>query len=60
MTFEPVRQITEKPEDADLWGWRGPGWYFFDPETRVQIEGPYATEELARQEYNDYCEAMTL
>lgn len=39
--------------------WRGPGWYFVDPEddARRNVEGPYATEEEAEKEYFAYCSA---
>lgn len=39
--------------------WQGAGWYFADPtdHLRLNIQGPYATEEAAEKEYFAYCEA---
>ena len=46
-------------------GWRGPGWYWVDPEHLAgrrcdkRVTGPYATKEMATAEYYAYCEIMT-
>lgn len=59
---EPVRQLIE----AGTWqDWKGPGWYWIDPEYLAghhsvpRVTGPYKTEELASAEYHAYCEIMT-
>lgn len=41
-----VQRIDTPPEDADLAGWLGPGWYFYDE--GYVLWGPYATAEKAR------------
>lgn len=58
-----VEYLQEKTANA---GWRGPGWYFYDPsdrrnpDGRSYIAGPYSTEDIARRECVAYCECMTI
>jgi hypothetical protein len=45
--------IMETWEDADLAGWIGPGWYFWD-ETASICYGPYNSEREAFEAQRDY------
>lgn len=48
-----VHYLGEEIEDADLAGWEGPGWYFWD-ETQSHCYGPYddvVSASLAAQRY---------
>jgi hypothetical protein len=50
---EPVVCIETEPEDADLSGWDGPGWYFWDE--AYQLHGPFGTKEEASSAFSTYC-----
>ncbi len=39
------------------WGYRGPGWYFWD-ETWAQAYGPYQTEAVAREMCSKYAASL--
>lgn len=49
-------------EAEKYYTYKGPGWYFFDPEDdeRLNIQGVYETEERALEAYYNYCEALTV
>lgn len=54
------KNVVHLPErDRDYNEWRGAGWYFVDPtdDEGLNVQGPYATEELADKEYFAYCSA---
>lgn len=53
---ESVTEITERPEDADLMGWVGPGWYFWDE--AYQLHGPFETEKETSAALSMYCAEM--
>ena len=49
--------IQDEPEDADIIGWDGPGWYFRDEVH--QVHGPFATKEEASAASNTYHAQMS-
>lgn len=53
---ESVCEIKEEPEDSDISGWVGPGWYFWDE--AYQLHGPHETEKEASVALSTYCAQM--
>lgn len=47
-----IQHLLHNFEDAELVGWEGPGWYFWD-ETEAYCYGPYRTKQEAevREEF---------
>lgn len=50
---ESVCYLAKPPEDADLSGWDGPGWYFWDE--AYQLHGPFGAKEEANGALSTYC-----
>lgn len=48
-----VEYIGEGGDSSYDWGWRGPGWYYWD-ETWSWAAGPYATREAAAAALRTY------
>jgi hypothetical protein len=46
-----IEEVNEEPEDADLWGWSGPGWYWIGV---TDMTGPFATQEDALADWQSY------
>ena len=53
---ESVVLLTTAPEDADLAGWDGPGWYFWDE--AYQLHGPFGSKGEANSALSSYCATM--
>lgn len=49
-----VELILEAFPDAELAGWKGPGWYFWD-EVGQYCYGPYPLEDEALEHLENYC-----
>lgn len=49
--------IEERPEDADLTGWTGPGWYWVTP-WDLLMTGPFGSEAEALADLEAYEEYM--
>lgn len=45
MTNPRVMRLDERPEDEDVYGWDGPGWYY--AMSHCDIDGPFDSEEQA-------------
>lgn len=59
-----VVYMDEAPEDNDLWGWTGPGWYFLI-DGGIEIDGPFQSEpdawaalEAERAAREDYYQSL--
>lgn len=48
--------MQDEPEDADIIGWDGPGWYFRDE--AYQVHGPFGTKQEASAALSTYCAQM--
>lgn len=60
---DKIIEILDRPEDGDLWGWDGPGFYF--SWEGLDLTGPFKTyeeaaEALASEQaaYNDYLDSL--
>ena len=56
--MDPIQYITEGGPDSDLYGYKGPGWYFWD-ETWTQANGPYPDLEKAKKAMRKYEEFLS-
>lgn len=53
-----TQYIGQTFEDAELAGWRGAGWYFWD-ESLSHCYGPYTDQLQAIHDRNQYYEALS-
>jgi hypothetical protein len=54
-SMDPIQVYFSKEElgpDSDLYGWDGPGWYFWESE--AWIHGPFSTREKAAEAMRHY------
>lgn len=54
---DPVEYLDSPGEATWDWGYRGPGWYFWD-ETWAYCHGPYDTQEEAGRKVDEYAAAL--
>ena len=47
----------DKTIHPSLYGWNGPGWYFWD-ETEAHCYGPFETAEEANKKLKEYAETL--
>lgn len=50
----PIEYIERTFGNDEYWGFRGPGWYYWD-ETWTSVSGPFQTAESAEAALTRYC-----
>lgn len=57
MNNPSIVELLDRPEDPDVWGWSGPGWYVSDY-SGTDLSGPFSSEhealEYAADEMRQY------
>ena len=56
-TVDGLQYIDEPGPDGDLWGWSGPGWYFWD-EAQTMAYGPYSERSTAYLALANYVQTL--